>query len=331
MCGGGRWAGYLRAVPRRRSCSLLVLGLAAALVGCTHSSGGSATTTTSAPVPGAGGRHLIVMIEENHAYSQVIGRNEAPAINALASASVSLTQMFATTHPSLPNYLALTSGSTQGATNDCGTCTYQAANLFDQMQRAGISWKMYAQGYTGGCQPGPDTGNFVRRHVPALLFRNVIGSPAACRRIVPMTQLLGDLASGSLPTVSFVVPDLANDMHGTGNGDDEPALVATADNFLANVLKATKASPAWGAGSRFVLTWDEGGGALHEPRTTCCGGRSLGGHIPTFVLGPDLQPGVYSVDTDQFDLLRSFDVRLGLPPLGRSAEPRSHTVPALVA
>ncbi|MCU1454011.1 MAG: acid phosphatase [Acidimicrobiales bacterium] len=305
-----------------------MLALAAALVGCSSSSGGS-SPPTSASKPPTGAR-LIVMIEENHAYSQVIGRPEAPAINALANASVSLTQMFATTHPSLPNYLALTSGSTQGATNDCGTCTYDAENIFNQMQQAGISWKVYAQGYAGNCYLGKDQGNFVRRHVPALSFRNVIDDPAACGKVVSMDRLLPDLASGALPTVSFVVPDLANDMHGTGHADNETSLVRAADALLATVLGATKSSPAWKPGSRFVLTWDEGGGSLHEKRTSCCGARSHGGHIPTFVLGPGLPAGVDVTDTDQYDLLRSIENRLGLPLLGQAADATSHDVPALV-
>lgn len=314
----------------RSSLRTLVVGVLvlAALAGCSGGSSGDGSGSTS---PASTTPHLVVMIEENHAISQVLGRPEAREITALSKQGVSLTAMFATTHPSLPDYLALTSGSTHGATNDCPTCTYTGDNLFTQMEKAGVSWAIYAQGYRGGCDVGPDRGLFVRRHVPALVYRQVIRDPKACGRVVPMDRLWADLRDGTLPTVALVVPDLAHDMHGTGHGDDEKALVRTADALVGQVVRATRTSSAWVTGTRFVLTWDEGGGSRTEKRTTCCAKRSHGGHIPTLVLGPDLVAGTDDADHDQYDLLRSIEDRLGLPALGHAASADSHPIASVTS
>ena len=85
---------------------------------------------------------------------------------------------------------------------------------------------------------------------------------------------------------------------------------------------SVQASPSWGAGSRLVVTWDEGGGG-DEPRTSCCAGLSTGGHIPTIVAGPGLTPGVDAADHDHYGLLHSIEARFGLAPLGHAADPSS--------
>ena len=99
---------------------------------------GAANPRPAAPA----GAHIVVVMEENHSYSEIVGAPDAPAFNRIAARGVSLTDMYATTHPSLPNYLALTSGSTQGISTDCGTCACGSANVFSQLQTAGISWKL---------------------------------------------------------------------------------------------------------------------------------------------------------------------------------------------
>src|ERR671933_1209925 len=93
----------------------------------------------------AGPRRIVVVVEENHSFDQIIGSAQAPFINRLAGQGTLLTSYFAITHPSLPNYIAMVSGGTQGIDSDCGTCNRDAANLTDQLQAAGISWKAYLE------------------------------------------------------------------------------------------------------------------------------------------------------------------------------------------
>src|SRR5439155_4718965 len=91
-------------------------------------------TTSASPGPS----HIVVIILENHEYSSVIGSSDAPYLNKLASRYVLLTGSYAITHPSLPNYLALTGGSTFGISSDCTTCSVHRSNLVDQLERAGV-------------------------------------------------------------------------------------------------------------------------------------------------------------------------------------------------
>src|SRR5436309_2172179 len=91
------------------------------------------------------GSRVMVVVEENHSFDQIIGSPQAPFLNRLAGQGTLLTSYFAITHPSLPNYLAMLSGDTQGITSDCGGCNVDAANLVDQLERAGISWKAYME------------------------------------------------------------------------------------------------------------------------------------------------------------------------------------------
>src|SRR3954462_13320654 len=66
------------------------------------------------PVPD----HVVIVIEENHGYTQIIGSPSAQYINSLATGGALMTQSFAITHPSQPNYIALYAGSTYGITDD---------------------------------------------------------------------------------------------------------------------------------------------------------------------------------------------------------------------
>jgi phospholipase C len=300
-----------------------------------------ATTTTSpkpsAPVhaptptsPITSGPRLAIVVEENHSFLQIFQSGDAPNLTALAQRGVLLNHMYATSHPSLPNYLALTSGSTHGATNDCHSCLYDGDNLFSQLTKAGLSWRVYAQGYAGGCNLGPDTGDFARRHVAALSYRQVTTNPALCANVVPFEQLARDLSAGTLPKVSLIIPDLDHDMHGLKAGTS-PALVQAADTLVAQLDTQLTASTAWVPGSRLLITWDEGGGDKSEKKTACCGGRSHGGHIPTIILGAGLTPGTDAADTDHYDILRTIEDRLGLSRLGAAAAPMSHDIPAMAS
>ncbi len=98
--------------------------------------------------------HVMLILMENHSYSDIIGNPDAPYLNSLASRYRLATASYATTHPSLPNYLELMSGSTQGITTDCATCTADGTQLVDQLQAAGIGWKGYMESMPSPCYTG---------------------------------------------------------------------------------------------------------------------------------------------------------------------------------
>src|SRR5436190_14622759 len=148
--------------------------------------------------------HVVVAVEENHAYDEIIGASAAPYINSLAAAGATFTQSFAVTHPSQPNYLALFSGSTQGVTDDGGPHTFAAPNLGGELIQSGRTFAGYSEGLPYAGYAGLVTGGYARKHNPRSDFA---AGPASANP--PMNRFPSDFSK--LPTVSFVVPTLGDD------------------------------------------------------------------------------------------------------------------------
>ena len=174
---------------------VMVALLMVSVAGC---GGGSAATRSSAAPPpspasstvassSAGtvagpASRIAVIVLENREYNEIIGRPAAPYLNALARQSAVAANYHAITHPSLPNYLALTGGSTFGYSgSDCGTCSVSHRNLIDQLEAAHISWKVYAEDLPSACSSAASAGAYVRRHDPFMYYRDVADNPARCR------------------------------------------------------------------------------------------------------------------------------------------------------
>ncbi len=240
----------------------------------------------------------VVIVFENKAPAAVLGNSDAPTFNSLASRNTVLSSYGSITHPSLPNYLALVSGSTHGISSDCTSCLVSGPSLADTLQRAHRTWKTYAEGlprpgYTGCC-----SGRYAKKHVPFLYFRRVVSSPARLRRVVPLSRLSRDLAAGRLPDFSLVVPDLCHDMH------DCPVSVGDAwlGRFLPPLLRNAQLAKA----VVFVV--------FDEPP------RGEGTLVPALAVGPLVRRGsVFAGRTSHYGLLRTIEDAWGLPRLGRSA------------
>src|SRR6185312_1900810 len=125
----------------------LALALAlAGLIGCGSGSMHGRVQTTRSPVARTDGgppAHVAVIVMENEEYGDIIGSSSTPYINMLARRYSLATSMYAISHPSLPNYLALTGGSTFGISSDCTDCSVGATSLVDQLARAHLSWRAY--------------------------------------------------------------------------------------------------------------------------------------------------------------------------------------------
>jgi phospholipase C len=241
---------------------------------------------------------VVVIVFENKPASAVLGTPAAPTFNRLARRYATLRNYFAVAHPSLPNYLALVSGSTQGITNDCNDCTVAGHNIADTLEDAGESWKTYAEDLPQPGYTGADAGRYAKRHNPLLYFRDVLARPSRLRRIVTLSQFGHDLGAGVLPDFSLVVPNVCHDMH------DCP--VATGDAWLHRFLRPLLGSSALGEGVVFVV-FDEDDG-------------EHGNRVAALALGPLVRPGSRSRQRlNHYALLRTIEDRLGLPRLGRSA------------
>ena len=221
---------------------------------------------------------MIVVVEENHSIGQIIGSPQAPFLNRLAAKGTLLTSYFAITHPSLPNYIAMVSGDTQGITSDCGGCNVDAPNLADQLEAAGVSWKAYMEDLPAPCSDAHTAGAYAKKHNPFMYFASVRDDPGRCAKVVPLDRLDADLAAGRLPRLVFVTPNLDHDMHGAGEGGDDAALIATADRWLEGFYGKLAGSSAWRDGTRLVVTWDEGAGGERARLLRRPGHRGQGGH-----------------------------------------------------
>jgi hypothetical protein len=250
--------------------------------------------------------HVYLLVMENREYDAVVGSSDAPYLNGLIGRYGLATGMHAETHPSEPNYIALVAGGTQGVRDD-GVYNLDAPSLFDQVEAAGRTWHVYAQGYPGDCSgtvstgavsDGPGApGDYARKHNPAISFTSISRNTSRCARI---TGLAGfDPAAADL---ELIVPNQSNDMHS--------ASTRTGDDFLRAFLPSILGSPAFAAGSLVVVTWDEG--------STDAGG---GGHIATVVATPGMAAGArLDGATTHYSILRAIEDAWGMPRLGGAAD-----------
>ncbi len=275
--------------------------LTLSILACTA---GAASGAGRPPVPRPD--KVVVVVFENKEFPQVIGSDQAPTFNALAKRYALLTDYRGVAHPSLPNYLALVSGSTQGVTSDCTSCAVAARNLADTLERAGKTWRTYAEGFPTPGFTGSSAGRYVKKHNPLLYFEDVAARPERLRGIVPLTEFGRDLAAHALPDFSLVVPDLCHDMH--------DCAVSTGDAWLRAFLQPLLRSSELAHGVVYVV-FDEGTGDA--------GG---GGSVPALVLGPLVRPGARArAPLDHYSLLRTVEDAWRLPRLGHSRTARPIT------
>jgi phosphatidylinositol-3-phosphatase len=194
------------------------------------------------------------------------------------------------THPSEPNYVASIGGSYFGIQDDNPyfTHTIQAPSLASQLEAARLSWKTYQQalpyaGYTGTRFPTSGPTLYASKHNPFLNFADVQTNPTELQKIVPDTQLAGDLQNGTVPSLSYIVPDQCHDMHGTTGCTSDAALFANADAYVSDTVGRIMQSSAWQQGNNaIVVTWDEDD--FSATNLGCCDSNPGGGHVATIVI-----------------------------------------------
>ena len=257
---------------------------------------------------------VLLIWEENHSFSSIIGSSAAPEINRLAERCGVAAGYLAVTHPSLPNYMAMTSGlSYAGAPwdTDCspgGACSTRAPSIFSELGREGKQWRSYAESMTTNCSL-LTYGAYAARHNPAVYYTSV---RSACRS---WDEPLGALDKGALhqalragpaAALTTVTPNVDDDMH---NGT-----VTEADKWLAGWVPQIVASPSYRSGRlAVVIVWDEGFGSGNEPSSA-----------PLIVMSAYTHPGTRAtLPLDDYSVLRSVSELTGVRPLGQAAHARS--------
>jgi hypothetical protein len=290
-------------------------------------------------------QHVFVIMMENTGYNLLIGNPNAPWINSAAATNGLATSYFGVTHPSQPNYIAATSGSTNGVTSDNDT-TINVPNIVDQLESSGKTWKGYMQSLSL-CTTKLDhaCGNqlYERKHNPFVSYTDVQNSPARMANIVDLSQLTTDLASGSVPDYVWISPDQCNDMHGRAAPasdpcnftNNEPALISAGDTFLKNTVGAIMSSSAWTGNSAIFIAWDEseftgGGFGGFGDDSGCCHSVTGqgGGHVATLVISHSNHSAVTSgVSYNHYSLLRTIQDGWQLGCLGFTCD--TANVPAM--
>jgi phosphatidylinositol-3-phosphatase len=239
----------------------------------------------TAPIRPLAWQHVVWIVMENHSYSQVIGSPSAPYENALAAQCGLATNYFAITHPSLPNYIAMTSGGTQGITDDNPPSSHplNVPSIFSQLGTGG--WRSLQESMPSNCYLG-NSGQYAVKHNPAAYYTNI---RTDCQTY--------DVPLGATPDISarftFVTPNMCNDTHDCS--------VTTGDDWLKGFISKLTSSPEYQAGATAIfLTWDE------DDFTDV-------NQIPTIVIAPSTVPGTKSATRfDHYSLLRTTEEMLGL-------------------
>src|SRR5438552_5882640 len=248
--------------------------------------------------PAATDRHVFVIVMENHTPEEALSGE----FTASLAAKYGVAENYhAITHPSVPNYLALTSGSTWGVRDD-GYRVLPKSHLGSQLTKASISWRAYMEGLgSAGCLNSPvpyDPG-----HNPFAYYGGQCPS-----NVVPLTALSEDLG-GSTPRFTWITPDRCHDTH--------DCRVSVGDDWLRQEVGMIIASTAWKSNGVLFITWDEDDGSSDN-------------RVLTLVVAPGMTHKSSQKFYTHYSLLATFEDLLGVGGLGEAANatPMSDLVPA---
>jgi hypothetical protein len=277
------------------------IGLLVVATGLGAAGAGNASGTPNASAPCAitsvvpTWQHVIWIIMENKSASQIIGSSSAPYVNSLAARCGLATDYSAVAHPSLPNYLAMVSGSTQGVTDDKPPSSHQlkGPSIFSQL---GMAWRSLEESMPSKCALA-SAGTYAVKHNPVAYFTTIRSACGA-----------QDIPLSSMPDISarftLVTPNLCNDMHDCS--------VQTGDKWLAAFIPKILNSSTYSTGNTAVLvTWDENDG-------------SSSNQVATVVISPTVAKGTRSSTAfTHYSMLRTTEEMLNLPLLGDAASATS--------
>ncbi|HEV2374713.1 MAG TPA: alkaline phosphatase family protein [Streptosporangiaceae bacterium] len=281
-----------------------------------------ASATTNAPKASPCGTsvtaphytHVIWIWMENETYSSIIGNtSQAPYINSLAGECGLATNYHNISHPSLPEYIAATSGLKYKALvkfdSDCNPapgCNTSAPSIFGQ----GETWKSYDETMPSNCLKS-DSGNYAVRHNPPPYYTTLKG---CATNDVPYTQFATDLAANKLPAFSFVTPNIVDDMH--------QGSIPTGDTWLSKNVPLILNSPEYTSGTTALfIVWDEGEGGGYTTGEHCATNTTdISCHVAALVISPSTVAGTKSATLfNHWGLLGTAEQLLGLPKLGAAS------------
>jgi phosphatidylinositol-3-phosphatase len=245
-----------------------------------------ATSPTPSASPAPSPPHVFLIVMENRSYSQAIA---SPYVAQLAAQYGIATDYHGVSHPSLPNYLALTSGTTWGIADD-GFHPLPVGGLGTQLSNAGIDWRAYMEGMTNGCFHSPYP--YALKHNPFAYYGGACPS-----QVVPFSQFATDM-SGNVPRFAWITPDLCHDGHDCSS--------ALADAWLSQTVPMILGTTAWQDSGVLVITWDEGEDSANS--------------VLTLVIRPNPLVHISARPYDHYSLLATVEDQLGVARLGMAVQ-----------
>jgi acid phosphatase len=238
---------------------------------------------------------VLTIVEENHGSASA--RSGMPYLASLARQYGVATDYRSITHPSLPNYLAMTAGSTLGIHDDDSPAAHPVSgpSVFDLALSHGHTAKVYAESMPSNCDRD-STDRYTARHNTWTYFPD----STSCEDLdVPAADIDADVAAGQLPDVGMLVPDLCHDAH--------DCQLETADGYLRDVMRTVLSGPDWAAGRlAIVITFDE----VEENDT---------GTLLTVVVAPGLHGTRVRAPLTHLSWCRWMTDLVGAPPLRLAA------------
>jgi phosphatidylinositol-3-phosphatase len=247
----------------------------------------SMAQSTSLPKPD----HVVIVVLQNTGYGTLLSSERTPYLKSLASDpdNALFTNSYGVTHPSQPNYLYLFSGSNQGITDNrvSSEAPFCTPNLGSELLKAGYTFA----GYSQNTPEKPSPWDYWLGNGPN-------GIPEACSR--SLEQFPEDFSQ--LPTVSLVIPALANGLHDSSYA---PAAVQKSDNWIKSYLE-DYAEWCKTHNSLLIITWDED---YSNPNN----------QVATLLIGEPVKGGKYGQKINHVNLLRTLEEMYGLGYAGSSA------------
>jgi len=209
----------------------------------------------------------------------------------------------ALTHPSMANYIALTSGGFYGTSDDVRDGSVNATNIVDSLEANGLTWKAYMESYHGGCSGYGS--NYSGDHNPFIKYTDIYNNPARCANIVnagsdagnSSSVFLNDLSSDSSPNYMWLTPNLCHDMH--------ECSISIGNTYLANLVpKILDSYIFMTQKAALFITFDEG----------CC--TFPKDYVTTIWAGPTTKQGYKSIALyNHYSLLSTIENFWDLPSL----------------
>jgi hypothetical protein len=284
-------------------------------------------------------QHVWVVMMENTSDHSLIGNVNAPYTNQLANTVGYAKNYYGVTHPSQPNYVAITSGATTGFPDD-NDHTASVTNIVDQLESHGKTWRDYQQSLSlcngnklaHSCG-GPGNQFYERKHNPFVSYTDVASSPSRMANVVDLDQLHADLWSGDAPDYNFIAPDQCHDMHGRAataadpcDFSNEQTIIQLGDTFLQELIGEITSSPAWNGNSAIFVVWDESDftGSPTDfgfgDTSGCCDANPGGGHVLGLVLShSDHTARTSDVPYNHYSALATIEDGWNLGRLGHAA------------